>query len=173
VTKTFRRLSLAIALTINGVTYNYPVNGEDSGTWGESGTDWAEAVTDVLNTLISPGDILTTTATINDNIAVFTDVNGLNFDPTLVRAANVSYSIYRISNDNPSGHTENGTIYLNYDNSAGAGLKWTLAQQINGNSGVIFNITDLGQVQYKSSQIDTGGGGYSGVLKFNARTLGI
>jgi hypothetical protein len=60
---------------------------------------------------------------------------------------------------------------LNYDNSAPPGQKWTLSQRTNGNSGVVFTITDLGQVQYVSTQLDNGGGGYSGTLKFSARSL--
>ena len=161
---------MAIPLTLNGVTYNYPENGEDP-NWSEDATGLIVAIVDTLNTLVAPGDILSTTATINDNVAVPVDVNGMNFDPTLVRATNVTYSIYRISTDNPSGNTEDGTIFLNYDNSAAPGSKWLLSQRTNGNSGVVFTITDLGQVQYVSNQIDNGGGGYSGVLNFAARSL--
>ncbi len=161
---------MSIPLTLNGVTYNYPQPGQDP-SWGENGTDWAVAVTEILNTLVAPGDILTTTANINDNVAVLTDVDGMNFDPTLVRATNVTYSIYRISNDEPSGHSEDGTLFLNYDNNAAPGSKWTLSQRTNGNSGVVFSVTDLGQVQYRSTQIDNGGGGYTGVMKFAARSL--
>lgn len=162
---------MSIPLSLNGTTYNYPENGQDLGTWGEDATAWAQAVTDILNTLVAPGDILATTANINDNVSVATDVAGMNFDPTLVRATNVTYSIYRISTDEPSGNTEDGTIFLNYDNNASPGSKWTLSQRTNGNAGVSFSITDLGQVQYTSTQIDNGGGGYSGIIRFAARSL--
>lgn len=161
---------MSIPLTISGVTYNYPTSGTDP-NWAEEASGWSEAVTAVLNTLIAPGDILASTATINDNVSTLTDVNGLNFDPTLVRSSNVTYNIYRASTDTPSGNTEDGTIYLNYDNNAAPGSKWTLSQRTNGNSGVAFSILDNGQVQYTSTQIDSGGGGYTGTIVFSARSL--
>lgn len=161
---------MSIPLTVAGVTYNYPEQGSDP-DWGNEASSWAQAVSSVLNTLIAPGDILASTATINDNVIVATDVNGLNFDPTLVRSSNVTYNIYRASTDTPSGNVEDGTIYLNYDNNAAPGFKWTLSQRTNGNSGVSFSILDNGQVQYISTQIDNGGGGYTGTLTFSARSL--
>jgi hypothetical protein len=161
---------LSILLTIAGVTYNYPEQGQDP-QWGDEAADWAQAVSNVLNTLIAPGDILATTATINDNVSVVTDINGLNFDPTLVRSTNVTYNIYRVSIDTPSGNSEDGTLFINYDNNAAPGSKWTLSQRTNGNSGVAFSILDNGQVQYISTEIDTGSGGYSGTINFSARSL--
>jgi hypothetical protein len=159
---------MPVTLTINNNTYNFPASGEDP-NWGPEATDWAIAVTDVLNTLLAPGDILLSTATINNNVAVLTNVNGLLFDPSQVRAANVSYSVYRTSTSNPSGYVEEGTIFLIYDNNASAGNKWTMSQRINGNAGISFNITDAGQIQYITT--DIGAAGYSGTMKFLAKTL--
>lgn len=161
---------MSLPLTINGVTYNYPTSGTDP-NWAEEASGWSEAVTAVLNTLIGPGDILMTTATINDNVSVAANINGLNFDPTLVRSTNITYTIHRVSTDTPSGNTEDGTLFLNYDNNAAPGFKWTLSQRTNGNSGVIFSILDNGQVQYISTEIDTGSGGYSGTIIFLAKSL--
>ncbi len=160
------------ALVVNNVTYNYPVPGEDP-IWGEDGTGWAEAVTNVLNTLIGPGDLLTTTADIKNNQAISLNVEGLAFDPTIVRAANIYYSIYRRSDDTVSGNAESGVIYITYDNDAIAGAKWVLSQKINGSSGVIFTILDSGQLQYKSTNIPDTNVSYSGIIKFYAKSLGI
>ena len=160
---------MAIPLTITGNTFQYPTSGDDPG-WGADATDWAAAITDVLNTIISANDIITTSYIINNNVSVVTDVNRLFFDPSSVRAANITYSIYRISTASPSGNTETGTIYLTFDNSAAVNNKWLLGQQKVGDAGVSFSITDAGQVQYKSTDINTTG--YSGTIKFNAKTLG-
>ena len=149
---------MAVQITLNGNTYNYPEPGE-SPDWSGDATALIVEMCNILNTIVAPGDILTTTANINDNVATPTDVAGMNFDPTLVRATNITYSIYRISTDQPSGNTEDGTIFLNYDNNAVSGSKWTLSQRTNGTAGVSFSITDLGQVQYISTQIDAGAGG--------------
>jgi hypothetical protein len=161
---------MAVALTINGTTYQYPVPGQDP-TWGADATDWAKAVTAALATLISPGDILQTQFTINNNISVATNINGLIFDSGTVRAANIEYTIYRISIANPTGQTESGRIHLTFDDSATVGQKWVLSQFSNGtNSGVVFSIDDsTGQVQYTSSDINSIG--YVGTITFAAKVL--
>ena len=159
---------MPIPLIINGTTYQYPVSGEDP-NWGADGTDWAQAVTDVLGTLLGPGDILETSFNINNNVTVATNVNGLLFDPGTIRAANVDYSVYRISTANPTGFSETGTIYLIYDDSASASNKWQLSQRTTGNSGVTFSILDSGQIQYTSNDITSPG--YSGLMKFRAKAL--
>jgi hypothetical protein len=161
---------MAVPLTVNNTTFNYPTNGESPG-WGQDTTDWAVAVTDVLASLVSSDDILQTSYSINNNVSTPTDVNRLFFNPSTVRAANIQYSVYRISTANPSGHVESGIIYLNYDNAASLGSKWSFTQQKNGDSGVVFSITDAGQIQYISTDIDSTG--YSGVIKFTAKTLPI
>lgn len=161
---------MSIPVVINNQTFNIPETGQDP-DWSTELTPFLVAVADVINTLVAPGDILTTTANINDNISSYIDLPGMNFDPTLVRSSNITYSIYRISTDTPYGNSEDGTIYINYDNNAPSGSKWSLSQRTNGNAGVSFTITDAGQVQYLSTQIDNGGGGYSGIIKFAGRSL--
>lgn len=159
---------MSIPLTINNNTYDYPSPGEDPG-WGEPATGWAQAVTDTLNTLVAPDDILSTSYIVNNNVTSATDVNRLFFDPGTVRAANISYSVYRVSTSNPTGKVESGTIYLSFDNAASPGSKWLLGQQKIGDAEIIFNITDAGQVQYQTT--DIGSPGYSGTIKFYAKTL--
>lgn len=155
-------------LTVNNTTFNYPDPGTDPG-WGQDATDWAVAVTETLNTLVSPADILETSFVINNNVSVNTDINRMFFDAGTVRAANITYSVYRTSDTNPSGNIESGTIYITYDNAAGVGNKWLLGQQKIGDAGVSFFITDAGQVQYKST--DIGSTNYQGEIKFTAKAL--
>jgi hypothetical protein len=159
---------MPIKLIIQGTTYEYPIPGEDP-NWGEGAVDWAEGVTSALNTLIGPGDILQSTFAINNNVTIATNVNGLLFDPGTVRASNISYTIYRTSTSNLSGNTESGTIFINYDDNASPGNKWSSTQQVNGSSGVVFSILDSGQVQYVSN--DIGNPGYFGKITFSAKSL--
>lgn len=159
---------MAVPLTIAGTTFQYPEAGTDP-QWGQNATDWAVAVTEAINTLLSPGDILQTEFTINNNQAVATNINGLLFDSGTVRAANITYSIYRTSNANPSGNVENGTIYINYDDSAPNGTKWKMSQIKNGDAGVTISVGDSGQFQYTSDDIDSTG--YTGVMQFSAKSL--
>lgn len=159
---------MSIPLIVAGTTYNFPESGTDP-NWGPAVTDWATAVTEVLNSIIGPGDILPTEYAISNNISIDTNVNGLLFDPGTVRAASISYSLYRTSTANPAGNAETGTIFIVYDDSAGVGQKWQFAQTKDGWAGVSFSITDLGQVIFTSN--DIGALGYSGVMKFSAKSL--
>lgn len=156
-------------LTVNNTPYEYPTPGDEPG-WGEDATGWAEEVTDVLNSLLGPDDILETTFSVNNDVSTFTNISGLLFNTGSVRAALIEYSIYRISDSNPSGNAESGIMNIVYDNSAASGSQWQLSVgDIVGNSGVVFDITDAGQLQYQST--DIGSLNYSGVMKFKARAL--
>ena len=161
---------MPITLTVNNIPFEYPVSGDSPG-WGGPATDWATEVTLVLNELLGSTDIVQTPFIISNNITSFTNIVGLSFNTGLVRGAVIDYTIYRTSTANPTGQAESGVLSVVYDNLAGSGSKWSLiAYGLNGNSGVTFNITDAGQLQYKST--DIGATGYSGVMHFRARSLG-
>jgi hypothetical protein len=158
-----------VDVTINNQVISYPVSGDPPG-WGEGATQAIVEIADVLTELLGPNDISQTTFSVANNISVFTTVNGLDFDPGEVRAAEVQYSIYRISDSNPSGNAEAGTIKLVYDNDAATNSKWIWSVgPIAGNSGVTFNVTDAGQFQYKTT--DIGSVGYSGTMTFRAKAI--
>lgn len=159
---------MARELVVNNVTFNYPEPGEDPG-WGGEATDWAEEVTDVLNSLLGAGDILETTFNVANNVSVAANVIGLAFTATAVRAAVIEYSIYRTTDSSTSGNAETGMMNIVYDNNASSGNKWLLSRMQDGESGVVFDITDGGQFTYTSSNI--AGANYSGVMHFKSRTL--
>jgi len=152
-------------LIVNNIPYNYPTSGDEPG-WGGDATGWATGVTNALNDLLGPNDILETAFNVANNQASFADVTGLIFNAASVRAADISYSIFRISTANPSGFTEKGTIQIVYDNNVG----WSINQgNILGSSGVTFSVTTGGQIQYQST--DIGSLNYIGTMKFRAKTL--
>lgn len=165
-----RNLKMSTPLVVNGTLYNYPTSGEDP-NWAEEASGWSEAVTDVLGTLLAPGDILETTFSISNNITSAQNVNGLLFDSGTNRSAVISYSVYRTSTSTTSGKAEVGTMTLVYDDDATSGSKWSLMQTANGDAGVVFNVTDAGQITYLSS--DIGSAGYSGTIHFKASTTAI
>jgi hypothetical protein len=160
---------MPIPLTITGTVYQYPVVGEDPG-WGEDGTAWAVAVTNALNDLLSPSDILETVFNINHGpLTIPITITGLSFSGLVVRAANVDYVIQRPSGTSPNPIVESGTLYATYD---AGNLTWNLAQKIHdGSSGVTFSITNTGQVQYLCNNV--GGTGPVGTITFRAKTLKI
>jgi len=159
---------MPVTVTLNNTQFTIPSPGEDPG-WGEDTTAYLVELSNVISSLLGPGDLLETTFNVANNISVAENIVGLNFDTATVRAAIVTYSVYRISTANPSGTAESGTMVMVYDNSASAGNKWLLAQESNGDAGISFLITDLGQFTYTTNDIDAAG--YSGVMKFTAKTL--
>lgn len=160
---------MPIELIVNNIPFEYPIPGDEPG-WGQPATDWATEVTTVLGNLLGPNDILETSAAINNNITVFTDIPKLTFNTGLVRSATIEYSVYRTSTASPSGHAEGGGIRIVYDNAASIGSKWSMVVYgVAGTSGITFTILDTGQIQYKST--DIGAAGYSGVIHFSAKAL--
>jgi hypothetical protein len=145
-----------VTLTVNGTPYSFPTQGT-SPAWGEDVSSWAEAVTDVLNTLSSDTDILNSVFTIADNTAVATSVVGLSFDNALVRSAIIEYSIFR-SGSTPKD--EAGTMWISFD-----GTDWELSREANNDVGVVFTVNGAGQFLYTSSST-----GATGTMKFRART---
>jgi hypothetical protein len=158
-------------LTINGTNYIFPEQGTDP-AWGEVVVDWAEAVTGQINSIVSEDEILTKSFVIVNNTTSASDVTGLVFDFTSVRAAIVSYTIIRTTSTVTSGKAELGYINILYDGGASAGSQAIVQQdQLAGDAGVTFTCTDTGQVQYTSTNL--AGLGYSGVMKFSATTKPI
>ena len=89
---------------------------------------------------------------------------GLSFNIGSVQSAEVDYNIYRTSTGTPNGIVETGKIILVYNQ---ADTTWTMGQgDIVGDAGVTFQITALGQIQYKSSTL---GAGHVGIIKFSAK----
>jgi hypothetical protein len=159
---------LATELVVSGTTYEYPTNREAPG-WGEEATAWAVAVTAVLQNITGTGDILQTSASISDSQTTFANISGFNFDPNTVRGAIIEYSIYRSSSAGEAA--EAGQMMIVYKDDAAT---WDIAQYYAGNSGVEFQITSAGQVQYKVPAANAlGGSGYAGTMKYRARALTI
>jgi hypothetical protein len=160
---------MARQFTIRNKTFNYPSPGESPG-WGEDATDWAEEVTDVLSTLSSAGDIPVTSATILNNQSSAANVPGLLFDPSVVRGAEIPYTITRTGTVSAAPVTlvEKGQIQIVYNGSS-----WELVRASVGDAEVTFSITNAGQFQYVSNDISSGAGvtGYSGNVKFEASTI--
>lgn len=160
---------MPVQLTVGGQTYAYPISGE-SPAWGSPATAWAQAVTLALTNVQGTGDILQSSANIANNQSAAASISGLFFDPSRVRGADITYSIYRVTTSTGATElAEFGKLFIVYANSASSGSKWVPAQYYTGSSGVTFSILDTGQVQYVSSNIT--GSSYSGTIKFMAKAL--
>lgn len=155
---------MSTPLIVNGTTFEFPEQGTDP-QWGTEVNAWAEEVTDVLGTLTSVDDIFLTSFTLTNNQATFADINGLTFSKTSVRSARITLDVYITTTTTELQETID--ITLGYKNTAD---EFRISIKSSGdNSGVTFNVTTDGQMQYKTTNV--GGASYAGTIKFKAVTI--
>lgn len=150
---------MAIDLQVGNTTYAYPTPGEEP-NWGADATSWAQAVTELLQSIAGAGTINEVESVIANNVTTDTEVLGLAFSETLTQAAIVLYRIVRDSDD-ITPVTEMGKLDIVYDNGT-----WKMSREIGAGepAGVTLDINSLGQVVYQSTNIS--GANYEGVVKF-------
>lgn len=138
-------------LNVGGTVYEYPDQGTNP-DWGEEAADWAEAVTEALNSLSSQDDVLRTTFTIQNNITEPLPVGGLSFFTGRVRTAFVDYTISRkATTPTPIELVESGQMILTYHDTTN---EWSVVQDHVGLAGVLFTVTPGGQVEYTSTDLE-------------------
>lgn len=148
-------------LIVGNEEFEFPEEGTNA-SWGEQVTDWASSVTDALQGVQQPNDILTTTAVINNTQASPANIAGFSFDTSEVISVNGEFIIRRTTDS--ANLVESGTIKGNFD-----GSDWNVTQVSQGNSGVTFSITAGGQVQYISTTV--AGANYAGLIIFKAKVF--
>lgn len=153
---------MAKNLQIANEIFQYPENGENPG-WGEEATAWACAVTEALSDLIGPNDILLTSAALGNNISTATDIPSFRFNMAEVLSFEATYYIERIYEFGTQNITEEGKIYGRYD-----GTDLFISQEANNDSGVRFDATASGQLQYTSDELPNF---TSGTIRFRAKTI--
>ncbi len=156
---------MSVPLVINGVTFNYPAQGELA-DWSVDASAWAQAVTALLGTISGASDINTTLFSLNNNVAVATNIQGLFFDPSVVKGALVSYAIFRSTN--LSTVSEFGLLLITKTTTSPFFEMARFAVGGVGDVGVplSFSLSTSGQIQYTSSNL--AGTGYSGTIFFKA-----
>jgi opacity protein-like surface antigen len=145
-------------LQIGNDIFDYPVQGD--GNWGEEATAWAEAVTEALQNVQGPNDILITSAVLDNDQSTPAAIAGLQFNTTDVLSVRIEYFIKR---EGTSTETEQGFVDANFD-----GVNWKSNQESVGDVGVIFTFDASGQVFYISSDFP---GHTSSTIRFRARTI--
>lgn len=127
-------------LQIGNQTFEYPVQG--NGNWGEEATAWAEAVTEALETVQGPEDILITEAILNNGSNG--DVSGLLFDSSVVQQINVEGLITRTFTDSTPTQADAFIAIGSYNGSTFS----ISAEYVGNDAGVTLNITNVGQFTY-------------------------
>jgi hypothetical protein len=149
-------------LQIGNDIYPFPDEGENP-SYGEDVTEWAQAVTDALENVQGPNDILLSSATLNNNQTTYEDVNGLVFNTGEVQAIEIDYFVVRTYDAGVTVIAESGKMIGNYNGSV-----FVISVENVGDAGVDFDITNAGQVQYISSDLANH---VSSVMKYKAKTI--
>ena len=150
-------------LTIGTENFEIPLQGEN-GDYGEQLTDFFEAVSNALSTVQQPNDVTVQTAIILNNQATFADISGFIFDSSQVISINAEGIIKRSTVSPAVSLVEDVIIRGNFNGSS-----WVYSVISQGNAGIEFNITDAGQLQYKTSSIT--GTSYSGAITFRGKVF--
>jgi hypothetical protein len=154
-------------ITIQGTPIEFPDSGA-SPNWAEATIQFAEAVEDALAVAVGTGDITPTSITL-DSFNGVTDqsITGLSFSTSTIRAAFISYSIYRTTS--AADAAEAGQLIVLFNDNNGVGEKWEILREYSGDGQTTFSITDAGQVQFSNTAL--AGTGHAGKLRFMAKAL--
>jgi hypothetical protein len=171
---------MSVQINISGTIIDFPSSAQ-SPNWAPALIEFAQTVAASLGGIVGPYDIAPQVVDIlNDNAEhpVATPGVSLGFPTSIVRAANIRYSVYRNNTANEN-HAETGILTAVYNSSA---LTWELQREFVGNvtpqgtsgsglttSGINFRIDNNGQVFYTAHAINSVG--YNGKLSFAAQAL--
>lgn len=157
---------MSIPINIQGTIIDFPSSGE-SPNYAQPIIDFAKAVEGALNSFVGPFDIPPQIFIMTSNANTNVDLPNLSFPTASVQGAIISYSVYR--NTTVETITETGTLMVNYNSTAGVGLKWEISREYIGDAQVTFNITDVGQVQFSSALIP--GTSHDGKVIYQAKAI--
>ena len=149
-------------LQIGSEIFDYPEQGDKAG-WGDEATAWAVAVTNALQNVQGPNDILITSATLANNQTTAANISGLTFNVSQVEAVEVDYYIERIFDAGASTVVETGKILGSYD-----GSDFVISTETTGNTGVSIDVLSSGQFTYTSSDLTTH---QSSIIRFRAKSI--
>lgn len=144
--------------------FEIPLEGEN-GNYGEQVSDWIVAVSDSLTTVLQPNDIVRTSASILNNISVATPVAGFLFDSSEVVSINAEFTVTRTTDFPAVTLVQSGIIEGNYDGST-----WIITIRSVRDAGVLFDITNSGQITY-TTPVPMTGTNYSGEILFKAKVF--
>lgn len=145
-----------------GSTGAAPVAANITAGTGISVTNGAGSIT-IANTALSAGDIADTQFNFANNQAAAANVTGLAFANATVRSFEALVSVFR------DGTADFFEVFKLYGIQRGA--DWAMSVESTGDtSGIVFTITNAGQVQYTSTN---NAGSTAEKMKFRAATLAL
>lgn len=129
-------------LQVGSEIFEYPETG--NGNWGEQSTGWAEKVTEVLETVQGPQDILKTEASITNGTSG--NINGLVFDTSQIQQVEVKGYIERVYTGISGTPTEVESFRVE---GAYNGSIFNISVRYSGDdTGVVIDVDNSGQFNY-------------------------
>lgn len=154
-------------ITIGSTIIDFPNSSSDP-NWSPPVIEFAEAVADTLNSLVTAGDILPDNFSLDSYNGSTVAIPGFVLDTTLVRGATIKYAIIR---ERDTTHlTEYGNIFAVYNADGSPGSKWELSREFVADSEVTFSMADTGQLSITLSTI-AGSGAHTGLISYSAQAL--
>ena len=158
---------MSVTVTVNNKSFELPSPGDEG--YAEDLLAFWEEISDVLNTVSAPLDILETDFNFTNNQVTPANVTGLTFPTSNIASFVSDYIITR--DDGTTKITEQGQLF-GFQGDSG----WELGRSnvitdstvFGGEAGVEFSITSAGQVQYTSQDYT---GQLTGTMTFRAKTM--
>lgn len=159
---------MAETLTFGSTVVDIPTSSE-APNWSQGVTAAFEAISQTLATVSGAFDVPAQSVVIDSSNPGVpnTNISALSFPVTNVRAINLSYAVYRTTSTDTAYET--GTIIAIYSPNNSPGSMWEMSLDCVGNGLILFNITDLGQVQYTCQTM--AGSGHSGKIIFSGKAI--
>lgn len=162
-------------IIIKGTTIDLPNSGS-SPNWAPAIIEAFQAIADAVNIFAGTFDVAPQTKNIDIfNSSSNIDIDNLVFPPTDVRAVTVFYTVYRKTDETTLGSgdgqelAETGTLEMVYNESRPATQKWEVGRMGEGDALIVFNVTDLGQVQFSTTPLT--GINHSGIISYRALAI--
>lgn len=141
---------MSTPITIQNTVIQFPTTAQ-SPDWSQALIQFAQAVSGALASVTGAFDVPQQVVNISSsNPASNVVITALNFPPTQVRSAFVTYAVSRSAQSPTTSAVETGTIIVLYDSTLG---QWYLQQDFEGDGQISFSIDATGQMYYTTLQI--------------------
>lgn len=158
---------MSVTIQIQSNIIEFPSSSE-SPNWAPAVVEFAKAVEAALNQVTGPFDVPPQIQIIDSyNPGMNVDMPNFSFPVSDVRAANLIYSVFRTTTAETVAET--GNIQIVYNPDGPIGNKWEVTRQFDGDAQIVFNVTDLGQVQFTTTTIS--GTNHVGRISYQAKAL--
>ena len=139
-------------IVVQGSVIQFPDTSE-SPDWSQAVIDFAQAVEVALSAVAGAYDVSPQVFNIDAQNPTSTNINIPNctFSITAVRAVLFNITTSRVADG--VTYSEYSSILAVYNASNGAGLKWELSREQVGDAAIAFNMPDVGQLQFTTTQL--------------------